>query len=422
MSEDAHQPTEPVVDEDPRLPRLEWIKIHRFRHVEPGSTLVFGSNFNVVLGRNGTGKTTLLELISAVVRGDFSKFAGEEFDVEYRFVQQEISFECRFANRQLGQTLTRRHASEFKGTLSRGEEVLAVLDSGAAVPALSEDDIRMLHPLHAAWFDWLGGVGPEQHSAILGFPRFFEQVACARFSEGVGGFDLLFAHGEVDQRAALVFSTLKVKSGILHDVAPHFSVETARRIAGKILGREDVFGSIGLSRSEVPALEVFVEWSQYSDATLTLSLLKSDVFSHYYGNPLGLFRLRTGDQIPHYQLSFGEKRFLAFLIKLHACPSTIIVDELANGMHHDWIERAVALMEDFDTQAFLSSQDPLLIDCIPLAEDTFPARNTFVLCEIGETGQLRWRNMSAEEAEDFFKSLAVGLERISEIMRSKGLW
>ena len=169
-------------------------------------------------------------------------------------------------------------------------------------------------------------------------------------------------------------------------------------------------------------MEVFVDCSQYSDATLNLSLLKSDEGSYHYGNPLGRFKLRTGDQIPHYQLSFGEKRFLAFLIKLHACPSTIIVDELANGMHHDWIERAVALMEDFDTQAFLSSQDPLLIDCIPLAEDTFPARNTFVLCEIGETGQLRWRNMSAEEAEDFFKSLAVGLERISEIMRSKGLW
>ncbi len=70
----------------PKKAKLTRLKIESFRNVEP-CELRFGDGFNVLLGLNATGKTTLLELIAAVLSGDFSKFRDAAFTVEY-----ELSF------------------------------------------------------------------------------------------------------------------------------------------------------------------------------------------------------------------------------------------------------------------------------------------------------------------------------------------
>ena len=48
-------------------PRLKKLVIHRYRHVKPGTTLVFDDTWNVIVGKNGTGKTTLLKLIEKLL-------------------------------------------------------------------------------------------------------------------------------------------------------------------------------------------------------------------------------------------------------------------------------------------------------------------------------------------------------------------
>ena len=174
---------------------------------------------------------------------------------------------------------------------------------------------------------------------------------------------------------------------------------------------------------DTPPLARFVESTQYRDARLIL--VKDGVASGTatFASPLARFQRPNGDEIPHNQLSFGEKRLLAFLLELHANPHTIIVDELANGMHHSWLDACVELLEEFETQAFLTSQNPLLLDSIPLSRETFASAHTLVVCELDdESGQMVWRNLSEAETEDFFRSYDVGLQHISEIMRDKGLW
>ncbi len=44
--------------------RLTRLKIDRFRNVKPGTDLRFGPTFNVLLGKNATGKSTLLDVIA----------------------------------------------------------------------------------------------------------------------------------------------------------------------------------------------------------------------------------------------------------------------------------------------------------------------------------------------------------------------
>ncbi|OJT17569.1 hypothetical protein BO221_44160 [Archangium sp. Cb G35] len=52
-------------------------------------------------------------------------------------------------------------------------------------------------------------------------------------------------------------------------------------------------------------------------------------------------------------------------------------------------------------------------------------RRTFILCErtSGESGsQLIWRNPTEEEADSFFSAYQTGIQRVSDILLTKGLW
>ena len=46
--------------------RLSSLTIHKFRNVAPNTTLRFAGGMNLVLGQNGTGKTTFIRLLAAV--------------------------------------------------------------------------------------------------------------------------------------------------------------------------------------------------------------------------------------------------------------------------------------------------------------------------------------------------------------------
>ena len=83
--------------------RLERLKIHKFRDVVPGTELRFSHGWNVVLGRNATGKTTLLHLISMALRGDFTALRGEEFDVEYELSNGEATLGVHLKNERRGE-------------------------------------------------------------------------------------------------------------------------------------------------------------------------------------------------------------------------------------------------------------------------------------------------------------------------------
>jgi energy-coupling factor transporter ATP-binding protein EcfA2 len=63
--------------------RLKRLKIDKYRNVAPGTELVFNDGFNVLLGKNGTGKTTLLRLIAMVVTGTFRHLKDDDFGLEY---------------------------------------------------------------------------------------------------------------------------------------------------------------------------------------------------------------------------------------------------------------------------------------------------------------------------------------------------
>jgi hypothetical protein len=135
------------------------------------------------------------------------------------------------------------------------------------------------------------------------------------------------------------------------------------------------------------------------------------------------FFFEGGDFITHDRLSYGQKRLLTFFYYLASNPDIVIADELVNGLHHQWITACIDAIGE--RQAFLTSQNPLLLDYLPFTSAE-QVQKSFILCKSeqqqGSRPRWTWENMSDEAAASFFSAYEVGIEHVSEILQSQGLF
>jgi hypothetical protein len=96
--------------------RLTRLRIDRFRNVKPGTELRFGPTFNVLLGKNATGKSTLLDLIAAVTNDDLSAYADEDagFDLTWWIDEEDNQIEVHAARTPASSGVLPEHVREAK--------------------------------------------------------------------------------------------------------------------------------------------------------------------------------------------------------------------------------------------------------------------------------------------------------------------
>jgi hypothetical protein len=132
-------------------------------------------------------------------------------------------------------------------------------------------------------------------------------------------------------------------------------------------------------------------------------------------NPFGV--------LDHSRLSYGQKRLFAFHFWLATFDQFVVADELANGPHHSWIESCVEALKG--RQAFLTTQHPLLLDYLDFGSEESVA-GAFIPCKCASpsvTDQwMRWTNISELDAHSFYRAYKSGIENVSEILVSRGLW
>ncbi len=472
-------------------PRLRSLQIHKYRHVVPGTRLEFGESFNVLLGRNGTGKTTLLELIEMIWAKGFGQIADEPFHLEYSVEFDDVSIPADPTFAAFGPSLMAdrrvpgclilvdvenvavevirpesRHpripnpplqfryqikiatlsnaplltveGTQLGATLRIGEKTVPIpVLAASALPVVwtaptqyfgrpraeavsneeAETDSRI-----SDWASWCGYILQDihntgRHDESLGAFQALTSREYRLFGSGIEG-----ARWEIERSIDEHAKVYPLDT----DACAFFPFEITLRWYNELAKdpkREHTEFQTSIRDTR---LAVFIELTGYSDVIIRSgppdrSRNHDSHVEHLRFGPPEIRVLLQEDrgEIPAQALSYGEKRLLSFLWHLACNPSVIIADELVNGFHHAWIERCVELIGT--RQAFLASQNPLLLDCLPLASEEH-VRGCFITCRRNADGQMSWTNLSAEEAADFYRSYERQTRYTHEILRSKGLW
>ncbi|MFE8604914.1 AAA family ATPase [Archangium violaceum] len=430
--------------------KLKRLKIEKYRNVMPGTELHFRDSLNVLLGRNGTGKTTLLNLVVQLLRWDFSQMLEEAFALEYELETPDAKVMLRVRN----------ELSERSGL----DLLLPMLGAASRVErAVSSGELRILLPSQeqrsltfrgsTLWVELPDEAQPtriEHSSPFVGEDLLINIfVAMRRLLEtGRKPEELRWTNALISTAHLLRLRRFDESLGYLERITKNTSLFKVSRpgkgsdyVTLSEEGEPDGFADhVSQTIKNAPDtdevrsntedegasfLKRVVELLGFQSAQMKLQRTERNPPPNeqfIFGNLQFDFTRRDGSVINHSLLSYGQKRLLAFYYYQASNLDCVVADELVNGMHHEWID--ACLEELGERQAFLTSQNPLLLDYLSF-ESAEEVRSSFVLCrtKLHEgREQMVWENMTAEDSEGFFKAYQVAIQHVSELLRTRGLW
>lgn len=419
---------------EPRL-RLRSLKVHAFRDVRPGTELHFGDGFHLVLGKNASGKSTLLRLLAAAAALDFgaSFFAetplhlevslavgGFVLDVDLRrsFEAPEPGVLGSLAAQEKAEAIIRIE-HETTGLRSRlvartGEACVVALTA----PNKVDGDVHgpPLDPLRLSVFGSLffgllmrsGEMLTPHHAVLDAAADHAVETPCAPspFDEALGTLLTL-------TRLELTIDSL-------------FSLGRSSAWLPRALEFVATGEPVNLDLSKDPLLAKAIHLLGFDAARAYFGPAASSPNGRWtYSSPAFQF-FRNGKAVRrHDQLSFGQQRLFSFAWYLACSPDVAIADELVNGLHSEWIDWCVEAIAD--RQCFLTAQNPLLVDAVPLrtAEDL---RRGIILCSSSPDASrdrdlLSFRQLDEGEVDLVSRALQTSrLDLLSDLLHALELW
>lgn len=414
--------------------KLKRLIIREFRRLAPNTELVFNDGFNVLLGQNGAGKTSLLELIVAVLRSDLSQYRAEAFELEW-----EIAFGDDMVNvwvKSQPRPTTHPIHHQPRPEAAHWQLRLHYLGSGIKwdYATSSDGSVETNAPGNQnRRFDIFdsGFVHSiiwhlTSRTADFRLLRDLYRVAreAFRFDESLGGYQELIGGDLQSSRTErlLYYVEQWMYSVTLCDWS-YFPDQIIEKIGGdeQAVSWEPHFAS-----DDWPFLGQIA--AALGARTVRLGARLEETIPHD-GFQISTYRgfniqvtFHDGRTVSAPLLSFGQKRLLSFLYHVASNKHFIVADEIVNGLHWEWIETCLSAIGD--RQAFLTSQNPLLLDALPIDSQEAAAR-TFIQCRshlADHTTTWHWRNLSERDARDLWEAYSVGIQSIGDILRSRGLW
>lgn len=429
--------------------KLTKLQIHKYRGVAPGTELTFSASRSLVVGRNGTGRSTLLDLVSRVLCSDFSGLAHEEFSLEYDLTFPGMKIHVRARNEP------RPGSTEPQGSPRERLELVPARtpEATANLEPLIEATLRLEAPssqlvvradasglycevdrqpgysrsMHWSVLDrsvWTlifmvaQYLGPEVKERLKELLRRTFLLAPSRFDEALGMFSQI---GNITY--AMEMQGDEVFPLGLMALPTWMPAWFRERVARTPLPDAFEFSHGDL---EPNFLARFVTQAGFASGRLRVEVLEKRTYES--GGRLGFgrfffhFTRHDGTELTQEQLGHGQKRLLSFLYYLDVNEDFAVADELPNNLHPQWVE--ICLREIGGRQAFLTSENPVLFEHLSFgsAEEL---RAGLILCGAGvQDGRewLLWSNPTAELASKLFEAHRAGNVPLGGLLQSHGLW
>ncbi|RKH46889.1 ATP-binding protein [Corallococcus sp. AB050B] len=426
--------------------KLSRLQVHHYRGLAPDTVLTFGPGLNVVVGATGSGRTTLLELVSAVLCSDFSGLLREPFALEYALRFDALTVDVAVRNEPpaaLPATAGEGGPGDAlalpPGALAHGlmPSIVATVRWDAA------EDARLVMRASATGFacEVAGAEGFSKRmrwsvldrsvwTLLFMAAQYLERgvkdrlkdllretflLAPPRFDEALGMFEHIGAiRYAMEQRGEELFPL-----GLM--ALPTWMPGWLR----EQVEREPVPPSLLLRHDAMPRgfLARFVTLAGFASGTLSVDVTETTPLSQ--GGRLGFSGFRfaftrvDGTPVTQEQLGHGQKRLLSFLYYLDVHEDFVIADELADGLHPDLVR---ACVQDLGArQSFVTSQNPLLFEHLAFASAE-ALRASLIRCEPGGGGQgpWRWTQPTPEEAARWFDAYRAGAVPLGAVLRAQG--
>lgn len=429
--------------------KLRRLRVQKYRIVKPGTELHFHDRVNLLLGLNGTGKTTLLDLIARALGGHFKGLEDEDFAFDYDIEVSAGLIRVEIENQRLELAPEKKKPRGAMGGLPASYRLVLTFQPSAAgesseyVRRIEWDAEKLLCTFSGGMTEHLGG------GAVFEAPSTFTLLRDLFQAFGLrsGYMEELFgpAHSTVSRldesidwlRALLEHDTVDVATRSDEDVS--WRSLNARSLSAAVLlpwlfkaADADSKGrTVSAAGTDLPLLTEIAAALGHREVSLTLDLQSSEPLSGAgkrhgallsFGNQRFLFTKRDGTILPLERLSFGQKRLVAFIYYLAVSPNVVIADELANGLHHAMIGDCFRRMGE--RQAFLATQNPLIMDFVDF-ESAEDIRASLIRCRCDSQGareEMVWSHLSPEDAAEVFADYSVGIQHTHEILKVRGLW
>jgi len=420
--------------------RVRSLTVHQFREVRPGTTLRFGEGTHLVLGRNASGKSTLLELLAAVAalnfRGPF--FQATPFHLEAEIAVGELTLQVE-VRRQFEPVRMRSVGDKYVDLPPRDE---AELHASLQVPGVLQQWLRARTGEAVEIFprdprveasspttqQYHGGTDPLSWSLshVLGECATVDIDGARRLHPRV--WDLYRRLGSHPGTGAPFDESLGALSTIVNGGLNVVRGDGAK-FGGPWLPPSLDFDAMGepvtRALSADPTLRLAIQCLGYEEAKLHFGPGTAWTVGWRYASPSIQF-FRGGRAVRrHDQLSYGEQRLFSFAWYLACNPDVAVADELVNGLHAEWLDWSIDALGD--RQSFLSAQSPLLVDAVHFDSEA-QLREGIILCEAkprtgGEGHELVWRQLDARESDLLARAFAQSrLDLLSDLLHALDLW